>query len=79
MSESIIEYTKQINQEIKDKKLTSKDTEYFRLKMRLCYERLLKPKSNCPTCNKLLSYRVLHYRHKCKMAIKPESEIVNKV
>ena len=41
MSEPISEYTAQINQEIKDKKLTSKDNEYYRLKMKEMYHRRL--------------------------------------
>ncbi len=77
MSEPISEYTAQINQEIKDKKLTSKDNEYYRLKMREMYHRRLKQKSECPTCGKLLSQRVLHFRHKCNCILQPSEETTN--
>lgn len=71
MPESMSEYSAQINQEIKDKKLNSKDIEYYRLKMRERYHRCLKQKSECPTCGKLLSLRVLQAKHKCKNTIQP--------
>ena len=71
MSEPISEYTAKTNQEIKNKKLTSKDNEYYRLKMREMYHRRLKQKSECPTCGKLLSQRVLQSRHNCKNATQP--------
>ncbi len=71
MSEPISEYTAKIKQEIKDKKLTSKDNEYYRLKMREMYHRRLKQKSQCPTCGKLLSQRVLQIRHTCKCIHQP--------
>ena len=74
MSEPISEYTAKINQEIKNKKLTSKDNEYYRLKMREMYHRRLKQKSQCPTCGKLLSQRVLQFRHKLKSAHQPSGE-----
>lgn len=61
----ISEYTAQINQEIKDKKLTSKDPEYFRLKMRECYHRKLKEKMPCSKCGKILTYRTLQRGHVC--------------
>ena len=63
MSEPISEYTAKINQEIKDKTFTSKDNEYYRLKMKEMYHRRLKQKSVCPTCGKLLIQRVLQFRH----------------
>ena len=77
MSEPIGEYTAKINQEIKDKKLTSKDNEYYRLKMKEMYHRRLKQKSQCPTCGKLLSQRVLQFRHKCKCTLQPNEKTTN--
>ena len=71
MPEPISDYTTQINQELKDKKLSWKDNEYYRLKMRERYHRCLKQKSECPTCGKLLSIRVLQAKHKCKNATQP--------
>jgi hypothetical protein len=63
------------NQEIK---LTAKDTEYYRLKMRKMCHRRLKQKSECPTCGKLLSQRVLQVRHKCKCTLQPTQEQITK-
>ncbi len=64
MTEPVVsEYTAKINQEIKDNKLTAKDNEYYRLKMREMYHRRLKQESECPTCGKLLSQRVLQVAH----------------
>jgi hypothetical protein len=71
MPEPMSDYSAQINQEIKDKKLNSKDNEYYRLKMLERYHRLLKQKSECPTCGKMLSLRVLQAKHKCKNTIQP--------
>ncbi len=77
MSEPVSEYTAKINQEIKYKQLTSKDNEYYRLKMREMYHRRLKQKSMCPNCGKLLSQRVLQFRHKCKGILQPSQETTN--
>ena len=61
MTEPVVsEYTAKVNQAIKDKQFTAKDNEYNRLKMREMYHRRLKQKSECPTCGKLLSQRVLN-------------------
>ena len=74
MPEPISDYTAQINQEIKDKKLTSKDNEYYRLKMRERYHRCLIQKGLCPTCGKLLSQRTLRFSHNCKNTIQSPQE-----
>ena len=63
----VSEITAQINQEIKDKNLTSKDPEYFRLKMREYYNNKLKLKQECPTCGKMLALSTFQSKkHKCK-------------
>ena len=72
MPEPISDYTAKINQEIKDKKLSWKDNEYYRLKMRERYHRCLKLKSECPTCGKMLTQRVLKDKHNCKHTIQPQ-------
>ena len=72
--DAVSEFTAKVNHEIKEKKLTSKDSEYFKLKMRDTYNRKYKPQSLCPTCGKLLSRRVLEFRHKCKGTLKPSEE-----
>ena len=78
MAEPVVsEHTAKINQEIKDKTLTAKDNEYYRLKMREMYHRRLKQKSECPTCGKLLSHRVLQLRHKCECILRPTQETIN--
>ena len=69
--DAVSEFTAKINQEIKEKKLTSKDAEYYKLKMRDTYNRKYKPQGLCPTCGKLLSRRVLEFRHTCKATLKP--------
>ncbi len=76
MPEPISDYTAQINQELKDKKLSWKDNEYYRLKMREHYHRCLKQKSECPTCGKLLSIRVLQAKHKCKNVAQPPTRAI---
>ncbi len=77
MTEPVVsEYTAKMNQEVKDKKLTAKDNEYYRLKMREMYHRRLKQKSECPTCGKLLSQRVLQFKHTCNCTLQPTQEAI---
>jgi len=71
----ICEFTAKINQEIKDKKLTSKDPEYFRLKMKECYHRKLKEKMPCPACGRILAYRTLQRGHKCYTIINHKNDL----
>jgi len=73
----ISDYTATINQEIKDKGLTSKDKEYFRLKNREMYHRRLILKKDCPVCGKSLAVRTLDRgKHKCK-GPKPADFVLN--
>lgn len=73
----IDDFTAQINQEIKDKKLTSKDNEYFKLKMKDYYNKTLRVKEECPTCGKMLSVRTLRGVHKCKLTKQPIQNDLN--
>ena len=77
MTSAVGDYTTKLNPEIKDSKLTSNDNEYFHLKMREMDHRRLKQKSECPTCGKLLSQRVLQFRHRCKCKPQPSEELTN--
>ena len=62
---SLEEYAKQINQEIKDKKLGYKDPEYYRLKTRV-YQQKTSVNCECPECGKLIALRTYKSCHRCK-------------
>lgn len=76
MTTTISDYTAKINQEIKDKKLTSKDNEYYKLKMREMYHRRYAQKEICEGCGKLLTYRTIAFRHKCKNVLKSAENVI---
>ena len=69
MTEALSEYTKQINQEIKDRGLNYKDKEYIRLRRKEHYHRAQKQKQPCSICGVLLSEQTLRYTHKCFFAL----------
>jgi hypothetical protein len=69
MTEALSEYTKQINQEIKDRGLNYKDKEYIRLRRKEHYHRAQMNKRPCSICGVLLSEQTLRYTHKCFFAL----------
>lgn len=63
----VSDFTYQINQEIKEKGLTSKDAEYFRLKVRESRERKYPGTKDCPICGKTVSTFTLEKNlHRCR-------------
>ena len=63
----VSDYTYQINQEIKEKGLTSKDAEYYRLKVRECRERKYPGTKECAMCGKTVTTLTLVKNlHKCR-------------